>query len=140
MKAILIALLLISSGLYSQQLHPSPYQYHMDSLASIRTYFDMRLKQDVHRNNILRLTPYRRYKLTITSLANFSKNTSGNPQNLGSLEKPPLENIVDEYLSLGKWDFMVKLRVNNVRILARIIVSGLNTEKYSYQSGLIFKF
>jgi hypothetical protein len=110
----------------------------MDSTAIANLHFNLGLTK---KGNI------KVYYYQPVSFVKFSISTRLNTNLLTRLNfdnnfKGVFNNLeVDDYFSLGRFDIRCKVYLNKrVRLVGTMIVNGVRTNKYTYNTGLIIKF
>lgn len=137
-KCILIAILLISTSLFGQKAMINPYEAKMDSISISRLCLKLEPAKN-QKHTLVTLKPHKKVKITMKTRLNFNV-----------INKISVENGVDEalddlntddYISLGSYDVRAKIYINSkIRLLTRVVVTGIQTNTYFYSSGLFINF
>jgi len=137
-KGLFLIFMFVSVSVIGQKLYKTPYQRKMDSTAIANLHFNLGLTK---KGNI------KVYYYQPVSFVKFSISTRLNTNLLTRLNfdnnfKGVFNNLeVDDYFSLGRFDIRCKVYLNKrVRLVGTMIVNGVRTNKYTYNTGLIIKF
>jgi hypothetical protein len=135
---ILLTLILISSNLYGQLLKRTPYELRMDSIGASNWH----LGSDIMRyNDLVAIRPYKWVKVTIK--AGFNRDLINDMYaSLDDNEEYDTDNLSGEdYFNFGKYDIRLKVYITKrIRVVNRVLITGVNRSGYQYTSGIILKF
>jgi len=124
------------------QLHPismfkSPFEIKQDSiaLANLEKNFNVSFKQ---KDNVFMYVPTKYVKFTFKTGYNQSMSSIVVHKGLDGMQD---ELSGEDYFNLTQYDFRAKVYVNKrFRITNRVLLTGIYTKKYSYQTGISYKF
>lgn len=130
MKYILISLLLLHISLYAQQQVKTPYESHMERIAI--SNLNLSTKQLNKPNpSILSLVINKWTEVTITTKLNNNITSKLNSTNVYG----------NDIINIGAYDVRAKFYLNKrISLLNRMIITGVNSDKYFYSVGLIISF
>lgn len=133
----LIASLLFSINTYGQQLIKTPYEARMEakSMPNLHLTLDSAIKKE----RLLIWKPYNRVKFTLKTRLNG--NVLQNIDIKDGIGDMFTDLDVDDYWSIGSYDLRCKVYITKkIRVLTRMVITGINTKTYSYSAGLMIKF
>lgn len=131
MRFLFFILIFISLNSYAQLSYKTPYSIKMDSI----NYYNLSNKlkyNNINTDYILTISPNKNIRITMKTMLNNNF--------VGKLSLNKTFNI-DDYISIGSYDIRCKLYVNNnVRLMGRSLINGLNYDQYLYYMVIIIKF
>ena len=135
--AMLMGLSCIGQRSYVLPRKLTPYENRVDSIVFSRSLAPMDYKK--HRDMMLTWMPLHRIKVTVKTRVNkdiISKIVVSDGLN------DMFDNLdTEDFLSLGAYDVRVKLYVNrDIRLIGRVLIAGIQTQKYFYSFGVNLKF
>lgn len=117
---------------YAQLSPQTPYSIKMDSIGYIKLYIQLNHIHFINDDHILTISPNKNIRITMKTMLNNNF--------VGRLSLNKTFNI-DDYISIGSYDIRCKLYVNNnVRLMGRSLINGLNYDQYLYYMVIIIKF
>ena len=142
MKNLMLAIaMLISLSCMGQSylMHHelTPYERKVDSIVFTRSLTPMQYKKQ--RDMMLTWMPLHKIKVTVKTRVNkdiISKIVVSDGLN------DMFDNLdTEDFLSLGAYDVRVKLYVSrDIRLIGRVLIAGIQTQKYFYSFGINLKF
>lgn len=137
-KSFILIFIFLSSSLYGQRSMVSLYQHKMDSIAISHLNLKLNLS-DKKKNPLVTLKPIKRVKITMKTRLNF--NVINKIKTEDGLDNAFDELSSDDYMSLGSYDIRSKIYLNkDIRLLCRIVVTGVQRHNYFYSGGLFIRF
>lgn len=133
----ILLFLLLTTSIYSQRLIRTPYEQYMEARA-IKN-LDFNLNTEIKKERMLTLRPMNRVKITVKTRLNRDILSKIDVSN-GDI------NIFDDletgdYISLGAYDVRCKVYVTKkLRIITRVLITGIKIDTYFYSSGIMIKF
>jgi hypothetical protein len=132
MRFLFFILIFISMNSYAQFLNKTPYTIKMDSIGYIKLYNQLNHIHFTNNDHILTISSNKNIRITMKTMLNNNV--------VGRLSLNKTFNI-DDYISIGSYDIRCKLYVNNnVRLMGRSLINGLNYDQYLYYMVVIIKF
>jgi hypothetical protein len=130
MRFLFFILIFISLNSYAQLSYKTPYSIKMDSI----NYYNLSNKlkyNNINTDYILTISANKNIRITMKTMLNNNV--------VGKLSLNKSFNI-DDYISIGSYDIRCKLYVNNnVRLMGRSLINGLNYDQYLYYMVVIIK-
>lgn len=138
----LLCTILISLSCWGQKSflkasEPSSYTRMMDSISMSKLSLSTHYAK--HREMMVSWVPLHKIKITVKTRVNRSMVSQvAMSDSLGDFFD---ELDTEDFLSLGAYDIRAKLYINRkVRLLGRVLITGIQTQNYFYSFGLSFKF
>lgn len=133
----LIATLLFSLNTYGQRLIKTPYEARMEAKALSNLTF--KLDSVIKKEMLLTWRPMNRVKFTMKTRVNRSILQKIDTNN--GLENAFDELDTDDYWGLAAYDIRCKLYITKrLRVVNRVLITGIHYNQYFYSTGIILKF
>ena len=134
---LLIGTLLFTFNTYAQRLIKTPYEARMEAKALSKLSF--KLDSVMKKEFLLTWRPINRVKFTMKTRLNRSIIQKIDANN--GLTNAFDELDTDDYWGLAAYDIRCKLYITKrLRILNRVLITGIDFNQYFYSSGIILKF
>lgn len=133
---LLIGAFLLTMNISAQRFIKTPYEAYIDSVALSK--LDLRYKGNTNKTHQTLLFNDR---IKVTMSTRLNRNIMTKIDSNSSLKGVFSDLDSEDYWSLGAYDVRCKYYLTKrVRLLGRMVITGINTNTYFYSGGFILKF